>query len=471
MVHYYRKNRAFFKNWNVFCLSIHLNIILTVHLYFRIRELAVYGRTGPMGMTEQAFYIPHLRTPLPDGNTKLQEDERKDREYDNERRLEQEMMIDGPSPISFGDDFTESSELQFEKDMATYKSNADRQLIQTIFDSSPDENNNSVQFDDTIDVDELISQSMKDVSIDNNDNVQKNQPKNGVETLSVEDKKADQPKKDNGNGNDDIDAQQSRETEIIQSIAKPMATGDWSKFQKKKDKPRPEDNPILRNWKERVANNPNVIDVQRRERQPLPPFPSDEHFIGIWKLESTPGGKVIDEEKMLIDPNSSENLVLRVDGTIGGGPILDTENLHRAAGGTWKFFQAQWVGSTQTGSDEDALTTRLRIRLLIPPKKERVLVFEGQVKQGTFASPESVSQENMNELRKFSFANQLGKNEGIESLDNSTSLSLQCSGEMWTENVRGERNRNKVGKFTLSKKEQRETNYNYSIPAPQRYQD
>ena len=94
----------------------------------------------------------------------------------------------------------------------------------------------------------------------------------------------------------------------------------------------------------------------------------------------------------------------------------------------------------------------------------------GEVKRGTFASPESVSQENMNELRKSSFANQFGKKEEYGSI-NSDSWFMQCSGEMWTENVHGNKNRSKVGKFTMSKREQRETNYQYSIPAPQRYQD
>ena len=439
--------------------------------FFRIRELAVYGRTGPMGMTEQAFYIPHLRTRLPDGNAKLQEDELKDREYDNERRIEQEMMIDGSPMMNFADgdlgggdlgNIDGTIESAFEKEMATYKSNADRQLLQTIFDSSPDEN--SVELDGRNDMENIIPQSVKDNQEveQRNDIIIDNETAAGSETNQI---LLEEPEKSVEMNSDD-DTSQTRKEEIIQSIAKPMATGDWSKYQtKKKDKPRPEDNPILRDWKERLKNKPKVIDTETEVAKPLPPFPSDEHFVGIWKLDSTPGGKVIDEEKMLIDPNSSENLVLRVDGTVGGGPILDPENLHRAAGGTWKFFNAQWVGPTESENDEDSITTRLRIRLLIPPEKERILVFEGEVKQGIFSSPESISRDNMNELRISSFANKLSKNDQIESTSKNSSL-IQCSGEMWTENARGTKSRRKVGRFTLSKI-QRDSTYKYSIPAPQ----
>ncbi len=444
-------------------------------------------------MTEQAFYIPHLRTRLPDGNSKLQEDERRDREYDNERRLEQEMMIDGPSPLSSSslssmmnldesdDSFlsSTSSENDFEKEMATYKSNADRQLLQTIFDSSPDEGSDGLTFDEKETVDRLL-ESVEEMKEDGKDLTSKDSEKVvetdqkpvketrfGLANANIDESNMNEAAKNNSA------SKKGKEAEIIQSIAKPMATGDWSKFQTmKKNKPRPKDNPILRDWKKRLANSPSIIDLESKKKtRPLPPFPSNEHFVGIWKLDSTPGGKVIDEEKMLIDPNASENMVLRVDRTVGGGPILDTENLHRAAGGTWKFFQAQYVGPSQSeGNMESSVKTRLRIRLLIPPRKERVLVFEGEVKQGGFASAESISQDNINELRKSSFSNLIGQQDNVKSVDTDASF-LQCSGEMWLENVRGDKKRSKVGKFTLSKRQQNERNYQYSIPAPQRYQD
>ena len=63
----------------------------------------------------------------------------------------------------------------------------------------------------------------------------------------------------------------------------------------------------------------------------------------------------------------SENLILRIDGTTAGGPILDPETNQKAAGGTWKMI------------DDGNGNVNLRIRLVIPPKKERVIEMMGTV--------------------------------------------------------------------------------------------
>ena len=50
-----------------------------------------------MGVSEQAFYIPHLRTKLPDGNEQLQEEEEQEKNYDDKRRNEQGIKMDNDS--------------------------------------------------------------------------------------------------------------------------------------------------------------------------------------------------------------------------------------------------------------------------------------------------------------------------------------------------------------------------------------
>lgn len=437
--------------------NIYISPKLLYFLHCRIREFAVYGRTGPMGMTEQAFYIPHLRTRLPDGNSVLQEDERRDREYDNERRIEQEVMIDGS-------DVTDDStvETKFEKEMATYKSNADRRILQTIFDSSPSDLGGAALDIDIDDYDEKSSEQ----------NTKQSYDASSLEEAVIE------VENNKNEIEENVDAIGSKEKEIIQSIAKPIATGDWTSLRTKKDKPKPEDNPVLRNWKQRVSESPKILqnDTRNIKTRSLPPFPSDEHFAGIWRLETGPRGSSVEEESLFgSTPNSSESIVLRIDGTTAGGPILDTENQHRAAGGVWKFFQAQWVGSPEDKDSEPIVKTRLRIRLLIPPLKQKVLVMEGEVRSGAIISPESISRQNMNELRKSSFESILGTNAKENQTDVYSSEEdsfLQCSGEMWCEDVgsRG-KNRVKVGRFHLSKKNEEGTKYKYSIPSPQRYQD
>ena len=222
--------------------------------------MAVYGRTGPYGMTEQAFYIPHLRTRLPGGNKILQEDERKDREYDNERRLEQETLMDngagGSNSIDGFDDIINDKDVDtstFEKDMAAYKSNADRRILQTIFDSSPSDADSVGEMKESylgMDLESIL----KEQDIEETFNEYSSEAKNKEKLASI-----DSPKVGDIRSKADEDGKKEK---IIKSIAKPMATGDWSNFSKKKDKPKPQGNPILQNWKKRLDESPTTPQRQ-----------------------------------------------------------------------------------------------------------------------------------------------------------------------------------------------------------------
>ena len=222
----------------------------------------------------------------------------------------------------------------------------------------------------------------------------------------------------------------------------------------------------------------NAANLKEDVRPKLPPFPSDEHFVGIWRLMTTPSGPSIDEERLMgaldTDPSASENLILRVDGTTAGGPILDTLSQHRASGGTWKFFEAEWIGKTDNDDDIDMVQTRLRIRLVIPPEKERILVMEGEVKRGSLPSAYSISQENMKQLRSsgsFGISPQKKKSNTEANQENEETkdeVFLQCSGEAWVEDRSGKRS--KLGPFSLLKMKDR-NEYTYTIPAPKRNQD
>ena len=170
-------------------------------------------------------------------------------------------------------------------------------------------------------------------------------------------------------------------------------------------------------------------------------------------------------------------MILRVDGTTAGGPILDTQNQHRASGGTWKFFEAEWIGDQnddQNGSERRNTRTRLRIRLVIPPEKQQVLVMEGEVRRGPLSSVYSIAQENMNQLRSSGSFGMSPDTAESESSRKSEELEgdvlLQCSGEAWVEDRYGKRS--KLGPFSLLKMQDRSADdYTYTIPAPKRYQD
>jgi len=437
----------------------------------RIRELAVYGRTGPMGVSEQAFYIPHLRTKLPDGNEQLHEEEEQEKNYDDKRRNEQGIKMDNDSFDQY--DGSQSVEME----IANLKSSADRRMLEAVYQLSPDQ------------AEEVgtVADSIKEEMIDEIGLDQSTQP---LAAIVGEDnkEKGDQ----NAQAMTDIVEEEIRETaasagevdkrtDIISSIAKPMATGNWPA---KKNKPKPEDNPILKNWKARNTMAAENADTSMKKI--MPPFPSDEHFIGIWRLISSPGGPMLDEEDMLEamtgDPSSSENLILRIDGSTAGGPILDVENQHRAAGGNWKFFQAEWCGEGRNDKDKKPLLqTRMRVRLVIPPSKDKVLVMEGEVKRGTLTSAESVSLDNANELRASS---SFGMNRVVNKPQSNAMNNVNdgdpfmyVTGEAWVEDAvegdsRNGRNRTKLGRFSLMKRKDRDpSQYQYSIPAPQRYQD
>jgi hypothetical protein len=427
----------------------------------RLRELAVYGRTGPMGTSEQAFYIPHLRTKLPDGNAQLRREEEQGKSYDSIRRSEEEIKMDSNG-------FNEGDEAQsFEKEMASFKSTADRRMLQTVYDLSPDE------ADEVGDIAETIQAESREEL----DAIEIAKPIDmpSVEDISnsIESRPRSETVKDESSA-----VRPERTEEIIGSIAKPITTGDWSKQSKKEEKPLPQDNPILKNWKDRVTMAGKM--PESAPRKILTPYPSDEHFAGIWRLLSAPGGAMLDEDDLLEamagDAKSKENLILRIDGTTAGGPILDVENGHRAAGGIWKFFQAEWCGKDEEDGSESQIQTRLRIRLLIPPLKTSVLVMEGEVKRGSIVSAESISRDNARELfssSSFGMNKITDRSEDTDDTDDESYMFV--SGEAWVENVSGagdRKKRSRLGRFSLMKRKDRSPDlYQYTIPAPTRYQD
>ena len=418
-----------------------------------------------MGTSEQAFYIPHLRTKLPDGSRELLTEETKVEGYDKLRRSEQEIMMDTNS-------YDELDETQnFEKEMANFKSTADRRMLQTVYDLSPSE---SIEVGEIAEA--ILAESREEMAQFEGQTPSEESPI--VEAQTVQNDPKDVVEAITG---EISEPSEEKTAEIIDSIAKPMATGDWSKLPVKKNKLKPEDNPILKNWKERVT-----MAADAKESSPgktLPPYPSDEHFAGIWHLSQSPGGSFMDEQQMIEalkgDKNSVENLILRIDGRTAGGPILDVENQHRASGGTWKFFQAEWCGLSDDDVEDDSaeasVQTRLRIRLVIPPSKNKVLVMEGEVKRGGVSSLEAISKANAKELfSSSSFGlNKVGETSNFDSTPKEEDMHLYVSGEAWVEEINGrDRQRKKLGRFSLIKRKDRNPDqYQYNIPAPMRYQD
>jgi hypothetical protein len=139
-----------------------------------------------------------------------------------------------------------------------------------------------------------------------------------------------------------------------------------SRIPVKKDKPPIQDNPVFKAYKDGtlVPKDQKLNqNLPTKQQQELGPYPSREHFVGIWRVVTSPTGFPPEESS----DEASENIILRVDGTTAGGPILDPETRQKAAGGTWKMVE-----------DEDG-NVLLRIRLVVPPKKDRILEMAGIV--------------------------------------------------------------------------------------------
>lgn len=228
----------------------------------------------------------------------------------------------------------------------------------------------------------------------------------------------------------------------------------------RRELPSIEDNPIflrLRNGQSQVTSHGQNTALALDGTPPtpdaaLPPYPSDAHFVGAWRVLSSPLGTEsasFDDA----DSKSSDNFILRVDGQVMGGPILDAQHQHKAAGGGWKMFQAirkpidtSYEFDEKRSSNSQVTQTRLRIRLVVPPKKERALIMEGEVTRLVMpGSIDAVSSTLVDGILQNIDGEQLQPE-----AKNGEAL-LYCAGEAWMEDVEGGSNRRKVGPFALMK--------------------
>ena len=226
-----------------------------------------------------------------------------------------------------------------------------------------------------------------------------------------------------------------------------------------KELPSIENNPIFqRLWKGQTQvasegqNTAVALDgTPPTEDVPLPPYPSDGHFVGAWRVVSSPLGTEI--PSIDSESKSSDNFILRVDGQVMGGPVLNTEYQHKAAGGSWRMFQAR----RKSAGDEEVpiAQTRLRIRLLVPPEKERALVMEGEVTRMVMPGAGDASSSPSDGWMLASGGMLDGMIQNLDVVDSSTPGPdseglLYCGGEAWTEDLDG-LNRRKIGPFSLMK--------------------
>ncbi|CAJ1901897.1 unnamed protein product [Cylindrotheca closterium] len=447
----------------------------------RLREVAIYPKNAPMAsmvdtgeFTYTQFFMPHETISLPDGTESMQQAERQFEKYQGERLIQaqQDFEKQQKGEMDAQPEASSTSQQPVEPDILMTKT---RERLENVYRNSVD----SVPMDavledvprDASDDDEEEDLQLEPVTASPDDYMEdwmKARIQNIIEEPvkeEVSDAPADeQVEAKTNDDDDDDDDDEPKRAEVIDDDS----MDDWMKARirniienrnivkarqpVKKDKPPIEDNPVFKAYKEgKLVPFPEEDKSPKKKKRDLGPYPGRDHFVGFWRVEDSPTG-------FSVAPNSatsSDNFVLRVDGTITGGPTLDQETRQKAAGGTWKFIE-----------DKESGEVKLRIRLVIPPAKKRIMEMEGTIRRV------SVNNELPMTSRAFGVPDleeriQEASKSDIEDI-------LQCDGEVFLEDAITKKNRENIGTFSISKisgiaKSRRD--YTITIPRSVRNQD
>jgi len=352
----------------------------------RLREIAVYQRaSGKVGLTERSFPLPAATVPLPDGNAAQRKSEAAFEEYQKRRMVEAEAALKKDQEDSSGGSRTS--------------------------DESP-----------TVSEDDLLLSMTKEKL----ERIYSAREAAGPDNYSTEEV-------DLGYGKSkDLDSeltesQQRRIEKAVMSRARVQSELDLAQ---KRDKPPIEENTVFAKYKDGslVPEKDKVIPGAKD----LPPFPSKEHCTGFWRMLDSPTGFAVEEG----DASRSDNLVLRVDGTIAGGPILDQVTRQKASGGAWML---------NLDNKDDPI---LRIRLLIPPKKERVLVMEGRLESKSMTLDVLMAP---NTFGIPALEERAAKSAAADESNETGEEMTFCKGSVWIEDSKTKGSRDVVGTFSIMK--------------------
>jgi hypothetical protein len=386
----------------------------------RLKEIAIYPRSQGISalssdLSYSMFYMPYETISLPDANSAIMRSEQKFQEYQDERMEEQQRQMSPEGAIETSTSPTEPDEQEknvlmskkYERLEQLYSGSVgeesgfmDRDAVEGLA-----ENNNIPKGDD----DEADAESLGDSAIELQ---QEASPDDFIDDwMKVRIKKA-------------IDSQESEK-------ARKPAT---------KEMPPIAENPVFKAYKEGKFT-PKIESLDKKKKD-LGPYPSSGHFAGIWHVVSSPTGFAAEASTN----DRSENLILRIDGTTAGGPILDPETKQKAAGGTWKILE---------GEDGEV---KLRIRLVIPPKKERVIEMIGRVNRigmGSTDIPMASKAFGIPHLEA------MGKKSSSED-----DYFMMCGGEVYVEDAITKKNRERIGEFSLTKIQGPKARSDYTITIP-----
>jgi hypothetical protein len=398
----------------------------------RMREVAVYRRRQASDSNpqeeqenEQAFYLPELSVPLPQGNATLSKQEGNSEAYQEERMREAEQALKEDKPSAVEALQSKNNEVD-EKDIMLTKT---RERLESLYSSSSllDQDESSVE-------EELESKITRD-----EDKSPSGFNKNAEAT--TEDPSA----------LDDFARQR-----IQKAVASRARVQSEKELARKKVKPPIAENSIFQQYKDGtlVPEQPKALPTKQEQ---LPPFPSREHCTGFWRVVRSPTGFSVEDGTE--DSSRTDNLILRVDGTIAGGPILDQETRQKASGGTWRLL----VAKEDDGGDGSAT---LRVRLVIPPLKERILVMQGKLEKVSVSSTDLPMASSTFGIPFLEERRAMASTNELDDL-------LYCSGDVWIEDSTTGLNRDDIGNFSLMKLNvpSDPSEFTITIPRPVRNQD
>lgn len=450
----------------------------------RLQEIGIYPTNPMMVDTADAglernsqFYIPFETISLPNGNEELIQSEKKFLDYHNKRIEEKEeefrrenftpeeldSMNTSESPLSPGSSKSNEPDILMTKTRQRleniYLQNAGIEdsdaLIQQLEEESridPGDNG-----DDTIDLvgTKDTTRSKDDDYIEDwmRQRIMKaaNKSPDGKEGKAIDVTPSTDPKSPFDDNQDpsqagpstiekENDYMENWMEEKIKNAVNSLGSTKSREDVKKEPKYSIEDNPVFKKYKEGALsdNKPKAPAAKK-----LGPYPGNDHFVGIWKVVVNPMG---DEGNSNIQ-EGAENLLLRVDGTTAAGPTLNPDTNQKAAGGTWKMLPQE---------NGDVL---LRIRLVIPPEKKRILVMEGRVARGSELGLAMPS-------RTFGIpqVEEKARRAGRGSDDNNNKL--MCSGESYIEDTVTKKNRIRAENFYIEKVQGGKDPDNYTVIIP-----
>lgn len=317
--------------------------------HVRLREVGIYPRQpGYSGLDEQTFYLPHETVKLPDANEALSQQEKIHRDYNEQRMKESERSLEE----------LEAGEVSPDGDFADPSLASNRQMLEAIFGMDSEAYNEAPSGDDNDDEDD------DDMTVDYNNGIQDNagvDAKLGEgETLASSTTNSASPE----------NAMQDRIRNIVES--RPSQQSKMPKVSA--TLPPLDQNPVFQAYRDGTLLKGSADKSSEESSLDIPDVLSEEVLRGFWKVVRSP----LPSLDVISDESRSDNFVLRVDGTVSGGPVLDQETFNKASGGTWRMLESV---------DE----TLLRIRLVIPPKKDRIMVWEGQIFKDSESAFNSVS--------------------------------------------------------------------------------